>query len=323
MITPADTNPAPTRRLITTTVANNTQLCREHFRLTVVAGESISAQPGQFVHLSPQRAAESNYRTFAGGWGEVHAEWVEEWRQPMLRRAFSIAGLRDRGATTELDVIYRVVGAGTRWMAGLQAGEEVSLLGPLGNAFPVSSNKRHAWLVAGGVGLPPMLWLAEALAGAQRQTVAFCGAQTKELLPLALDDHEPPDRDASRATLSTGEFARHGVPVVISTDDGTYGFRGHIGAALSAFANDPSNAVSPEDLVVYTCGPERMMHFVAEYCVARGIECYVCMERAMACGTGTCQSCVVGLQTPAQADEWRYALCCTEGPVFRADSVLW
>jgi dihydroorotate dehydrogenase electron transfer subunit len=178
-----------------------------------------------------------------------------------------------------------------------------------------------AWLVSGGVGLPPMLWLAEALANAGKKVVAFCGAQSTDLLALTLRENESPSVDASRATLSATEFAQSGVPVIVSTDDGSLGYRGHIGAAMVAFHKVSSP--SPDGLVIYTCGPERMMHFVAEFSSSHKIQCFVCMERNMACGTSLCQSCVVPIRDPKDAEGWRYQLCCTDGPIFQSADVIW
>lgn len=206
-------------------------------------------------------------------------------------------------------------------MERLRPGDPVSLLGPLGNAFPISDRKPAAWLVAGGVGLPPMLWLAEALLTAGRQTVAICGAQRAELFPFNVDPHVPADRNARSAKLTAVEFARSGTPVVLSTDDGSVGFRGYVASALSAFHD--ANPLDPQSLVVYTCGPEPMMHAVADFCTAQGLEGYLCMERNMACGTGMCQSCVVPIRDTNDPDGWSYRLCCTDGPIFEAQSLLW
>lgn len=239
----------------------------------------------------------------------------------MLRRAFSIAGLRGRSHGADVDVIYRVVGAATHWMASLASGDCLSVMGPLGNSFPLSSDKPMAWLVAGGVGLPPMLWLAEALHAAGKRTVAFCGARTADLLSLTLDGADPPRGDAGQATLSCREFTQHQVPVVISTDDGSLGYHGHIGAAMEAYHK--ANPDSADEVVIYTCGPERMMRFVADYSLAQRMECHVCMERAMACGTGLCQSCVVPVHDETDSQGWRYQLCCTQGPMFEASRIIW
>ncbi len=301
-------------------VLNNRRVCRDHYRLSLRVDRFAEATPGQFVHLCPAARDGEAYRTWS--WDDVDAsEVLHAGDVPMLRRAYSIAALRRAANAVEIDIIYRVVGKGTRWLETLQVGDDVSLLGPLGNAFPIRREKSQAWLVSGGVGLPPMLWLAEALHAARKSVTAFCGVQSADLLALTLRGDAPPDRTATRSAAAAEEFAAFDTGVVISTDDGSLGFRGHIGAALHAFAE--SNPPKTDDLVVYTCGPERMMRFVAEFCVARNIECHVCMERAMACGTGMCQSCVVPVREQADAVGWRYRLCCTDGPIFAAGDVLW
>lgn len=239
----------------------------------------------------------------------------------MLRRAYSIAGLRRSSSGVEIDIIFRVVGTATRWLETLRPGKTASLLGPLGNAFPISASKPTAWLVAGGVGLPPMLWLAEALAAAGKNVVAFCGAQRKELLALTFDGGAMLDLSAKCATLATKEFNASRTPIVVSTDDGSLGFKGYVPTAMATHFD--AVAPDPSSLLIYTCGPEVMMHAVAEFAVARGIEAYLCMERNMACGTGMCQSCVVPLTDTADPDGWSYKLCCTDGPIFPAQEILW
>jgi len=307
-------------KINTADVVSNVSLCREHHRLTLRVSGFQEAFPGQFVHLGPERSEADHYRTFKWGSSADASAWNTSLTGPFLRRAFSIAGLRAKEAHVQIEVIHRIVGKATRWLATLKPRETVSVMGPLGNRFPVVSGKRHAWLVAGGVGLPPMLWLAELLRSRGISATALCGAQSKDLLPLALYAEAPPDPSARRAAPSAEEFARHDIPVVISTDDGSLGFRGHVGDAMAAFYE--AQSIEPADLVVYTCGPERMMAFVAGFCAQVGIECYACLERAMACGTGMCQSCVVPVRDTGPGG-WRYRLCCTEGPVFPAGDVLW
>lgn len=302
-------------------VVGTTRLCKDHHRIAVRVDGFGAAMPGQFVHLSPLRAAPPAYRIHAGEAYAPSALWRHECLSPLLRRAYSIAGVRSGPRGAELDVIYRVVGTGTRWLASLSPGDTVSVLGPLGNHFPISESKRHAWLVAGGVGLPPMLWLAESLHRAGKGTVAFCGATSGELLALTMTPGVSPCSGAREPRLCCEEFASQNVPVVLSTDDGSVGFRGQVGEAMCAYHD--ANALSPQGLVVYTCGPEPMMRFVAAYCVERQIECYVCMERSMACGTGLCQSCVVPVRAMTDAQGWLYKLCCADGPIFNAGDVVW
>lgn len=301
-------------------VVSNRPICREHFRLTLRLDRFPDAGAGQFVHLGPLPAGHDEIRRSNGGHAQPGGSLSASSLEPLLRRAFSIAGLRREDLSTCVDVIYRVVGAGTVWMASLRSGDHISVMGPLGNRFPVSATKSQAWLVAGGVGLPPLLWLAEFLHARGKNVVAFLGAQSKDLLAIEWTDAAP-DADAVAATLCSAEFARCGAGLVISTDDGSCGLHGHVGQAMAAFQD--AHSPNPADVVVYTCGPYRMMRFVARHCAARGMECLVCMEQAMACGTGTCQSCVIPVREPSDAAGWRYALCCTEGPVFQAPRIDW
>jgi dihydroorotate dehydrogenase electron transfer subunit len=169
-----------------------------------------------------------------------------------------------------------------------------------------------------------MLYLAERLAG--RPAVAFCGTLGRELLPLTIRPNVSPRRPTD-PILGIEEFARHGIPTVISTDDGSFGFRGYITQALEHYL-DSISAAQPAP-VVYTCGPEPMMRRVADIALARGLECQVAAERAMACGMGTCQSCCIRVRKadpavpPLAGKDWCYRLTCTDGPVFQAADLLW
>jgi dihydroorotate dehydrogenase electron transfer subunit len=234
--------------------------------------------------------------------------------QAMLRRPFSLAGRRDGATDVELDIIHRVVGVGTDWLSHLKRGDNVSVLGPLGNRFELPPPGGIGLLVAGGVGIPPMLYLAEKLKG---QAVAFSGATTRDLLPFELvEAGDEPTAPAMRVA----EFARHQVSSVVTTDDGTYGFRGFVTQALERYLD--SNEIDPASFVIYTCGPELMMKRVADIALRRGIACQVAVERAMACGMGTCQSCCIKLRERS-GENWRYRLACTDGPVFAASDLLW
>jgi dihydroorotate dehydrogenase electron transfer subunit len=260
--------------------------------LTLQASDFPLGRPGQFVLLGPHN-------------GTAGAD------VPFLRRAFSIAGLRRTREGCELDLFYRVVGAGTGWLAGLQRGDHVDLIGPLGNAFPMPAADRTAWLVAGGVGLPPVWWLAQELAELGRSTVLFVGARRQGQIPLSV--HQAGDSFRADRLPDTD--------LVLATDDGSAGFHGTVVEALAERAG--ISKVDLGSITVFTCGPEAMLRAVAELCAARSMTCHVCLERSMACGIGTCQSCVVRVRDPADSDGWRYVPCCTEGPVFDASEVIW
>ena len=300
------------------TVLANTALCREHFRLALALDALPATAPGQFVQVLCASDESPGF---------------------MLRRPFSLAGRRDVGAHVEIDLIARAIGVGTRYLQSLRAGDRVNVLGPLGNAFTLPPANGIALLVGGGVGIPPMLYLAEALARAGVKAVAFCGAMSLDLLPLTITNDAPtPTRESFDPLYNVAEFAGHGIPAVLSTDDGSYGFRGFVTDTLrqylDAWITDNADRAKT---TVYACGPEGMLKAVADVARRRSLACQVCVERAMACGLGTCQSCVIKQKKPDPAtrlsssksapplagSEWCYRLACTDGPVFEADTLLW
>jgi dihydroorotate dehydrogenase electron transfer subunit len=334
--------PLAARGTFTAIVAANVPLCREHHRLTLRLDRFPPTEPGQFVQVAcadpPDADAEPrSWDASTGQWPDVaDADLLE--RRATLRRPFSLAGRRDLDdGGVEIDLIHRTVGAGTDWLARLTVGHGVSILGPLGNRFAPPASDGIALFVGGGVGIPPMLYLAQRWAG--RRAVAFAGALSRDLLPLTITPDAPPPAHAGDVDplYNIAEFARHGTPAVIATDDGSYGYRGFVTQALERYLDRwfPSAAApggfaagSPRP-TIYTCGPEPMMRRVADLAAARGLACQVAVERAMACGMGTCQSCVIKVRKPDPAapplagSSWCYRLACTDGPVFAAAELLW
>jgi len=302
------------------TVRQNTPLCREHFRLVLHLPSFPATAPGQFIQIECRTVGTQQLEERVIDWpGDSPANCRNTdllGPQALLRRPFSLAGRRDLSDGVELDIIHRVVGSGTRWLSERRAGDAVSILGPLGNQFTLPHHNGHAILVGGGVGIPPMLYLAEVLAG--RSGTAFVGATTRDLLPVTI-----------RRDGSADEFARHGIHSIITTDDGTLGQRGFVTNALEHFLDNPRPPTPYPLHTIFTCGPEPMMKRVAQIALDRSIECQVAVERAMACGMGTCQSCCIRVrkpdpsQPPLAGSEWCWRLACTDGPIFRAADLLW
>lgn len=326
-----------TRDQYSAEVVASIPLCQEHWKLVLHLQHFPTTAPGQFVQVAC-RDLELNYSQEQDlDWADDqpvridHAELSE--RLAFLRRPFSLAGRRDSAGGVEIDLIHRVVGIGTDWLSRLKPGQKVQLIGPLGNRHTLpqqkSSDEAVAILVGGGVGIPPMIYLASQLAG--RKAVAFCGAVTRNLLPLTITNAAVPPASASIEPLyNIEEFATFGIPAVISTDDGSYGYQGYVTAALEHyldryFTDEPARSRT----IIYTCGPEVMMKRVAQIAETRRIECQVAVERAMACGMGTCQSCVIRVKkadpaaAPMPGSDWCYRLACTDGPVFLSTDLLW
>jgi dihydroorotate dehydrogenase electron transfer subunit len=204
--------------------------------------------------------------------------------------------------------VYLVAGKFTTRLARLPVGEPLEIWGPLGNGFEPQPT-RHLLMVAGGIGQTPFLAAAaEALGlrqyGAPPRQPARCdlvtllyGARSADYL-AGLDD-----------------FRRLGVQLRLSTDDGSAGRRGFVTDLLAEELRAMSTAQRAATRVD-CCGPEPMMHRVAETCGALGVACRISLETPMACGVGICFSCVARIRTPDGG--WDYRRTCVEGPVFDA-----
>ena len=193
----------------------------------------------------------------------------------------------------------------TQALSRQQVGQSIELWGPLGNAFSQDSIE-HLILVAGGVGITPMLMLANAALGkdnprqpgfAHRVTLCY-GARSKEYL-AGLD-----------------RFKASGVKLDIATEDGSLGIRGRVTDSLERILSD-----STERCRIACCGPEPMMQAVGKLASRFSVPCEVSLETPMACGIGICFTCVAKVQ---QSDgSWDYRRTCVEGPIFQAEQIVW
>ncbi len=308
-------------------VAANREICREHLLLQLRVSHFPPSEPGQFVQVlcEPNAASDASEAAIAPAYPEVC--WEAGTAPPMfhgpdllgaapyLRRPFSIAGRRDDTVSgySEIDLIYRVIGKTTGLMAQLAVGDNISILGPLGHGFSLPQEMTTALLVGGGVGIPPMIYLAEKLRRQKVKALAFIGAQRANLIPLHITGTvglEP--------ALNVREFAAFDTPTLIATDDGSLGQKGFVTQALQQYCQSKP----PNGAVVFCCGPTPMMRATALVAAELHLPCYASLEQPMACGMGTCQSCVIKYR-PAGAEDWVYKLTCKDGPVFNTTDILW
>ncbi len=229
-------------------------------------------------------------------------------RQIILRRPFSFCDVRtdlkDDPEHVCIDILYCVVGPATLRMTTLKEADSISLIGPLGNGFSIPNGKKHALLVAGGMGAPPLLHLAKILKNEHQgiAIVSMIGARTVNALPLGAED-----------------FSRYASTQLVATDDASAGSGGFVTHHLEEWLRGNSNAVT--DTIVYSCGPEPMLAETARLAAKYNVPCQVSMERLMACGIGLCQSCAVETKT-VDKNETVYKLCCKDGPVFDSREVI-
>ncbi len=235
---------------------------REDHCLVVLEAPLIArrGKPGQFVHVR------------VGGEGF-----------PVLRRPLSVAAFHpDRG---EIELFFRIVGRGTKWLAQRKANDLLDLLGPLGRGFPTGPG--GPWLlVGGGIGSAPLLSLAQAAQRRRIPVVVLLGAKQQAELVLA------------------SRFGELDARVHVATDDGSMGVKGPVTSLLA----DQLKQNEPP-AVVYACGPKPMLKKVKEMTRGQAFPCYLSLEERMACGVGACLGCSCAAETTGTAR----ATTCTEG----------
>lgn len=204
----------------------------------------------------------------------------------LLPRPISICEAKE----DRLRIVYRIAGEGTKEFSSYKEGDEITILGPLGNGFPKTDYER-VLLIGGGIGIPPMLGLAKTLKG--RISIVAGYRNGKE-------------------TLLADELKEAGT-LYIATDDGSLGTDGTVIDAIH------ENQVDAD--VIFACGPKPMLGAVKEYAQMKGIKAYISMEERMACGVGACLGCVCKSTEKDDHSKVKNKRVCKDGPVFEASEV--
>jgi dihydroorotate dehydrogenase electron transfer subunit len=245
------------------------------------------AEPGQFVHL------------------RVSAE------RP-LRRPISIMLVDgDKGT---IDLLYKVVGEGTGLLAQRKNGETLAVMGPIGVPFDLSDATRRYVLIGGGVGIPPMIFVADRLQN-KADVVLFAGSEVE--FPFALQ----PAQDllpgiGGNTILTIRSLAERGIACRLASNAGLYGcYEGHV-PDLARHYLQALSAEERQRCVLLSCGPHPMLHAVARLGRELDIPAWLSLEEHMACAIGGCAGCVVKTLEDGQE---HYRRVCVDGPVFPAD----
>ena len=188
-----------------------------------------------------------------------------------------------------LRIVYRVVGAGTKEFSAYQAGDDIEIMGPLGNGFPLKEKK--AFLIGGGIGIPPMLELAKNLNCEKQMVLGYRDV-------LFLND----------------EFEQYG-RVYAATEDGSAGTKGNVIDAIR------ENGLEAE--IIYACGPTPMLRALKAYAAEHGMECWLSLEEKMACGIGACLACVCKSKDIDEHSHVHNKRICKEGPVLEKEEIVW
>lgn len=256
----------------TAVVSGQRQIAEGIYDMWIKTDLAVAAKPGQFLMVYPRSAA------------------------TLLPRPISICEVRRD--ENRLRIVYRVAGKGTAEFASYREGESISVMGTLGNGFPLEEAAgKRVFLMGGGIGIPPMLGLAQAL------------AESGQAAPISV--HAVLGYRDSVLFLKE-EFERR-TNVVVATEDGSVGTKGNIMDAVR------ENALTAD--VIYACGPMPMLHAVKQYASEADIPAYISLEERMACGVGACLGCVCKTKQVDAHSHVKNARVCTEGPVFLAEDV--
>lgn len=255
------------RKRETVTVVSQEQLADGIFSMWIQTEAAKTARPGQFISMYTNDGSK------------------------LLPRPISICEIDTE--TSKLRVVYRVTAekTGTEQFSKMKAGDTLPIIGPLGNGFPLEAGKgKRAFLIGGGIGVPPILELAKQLDCEKQIIMGY--------------------RDAD--TFLKEQFEENGT-VYISTEDGSVGTKGNVMDAIR------ENGLEAD--IIYACGPTPMLRAIKQYAEEQGIECYISLEERMACGIGACLACVCQSKEKDHHSNVNNKRICKDGPVFLSAEV--
>lgn len=255
------------RKRETVTVVSQEQLADGIFSMWIQTEAAKTARPGQFISMYTNDGSK------------------------LLPRPISICEIDTE--TSKLRVVYRVTAekTGTDQFSKMKAGDTLPIIGPLGNGFPLEAGKgKRAFLIGGGIGVPPILELAKQLDCEKQIIMGY--------------------RDAD--TFLKEQFEENRT-VYISTEDGSVGTKGNVMDAIR------ENGLEAD--IIYACGPTPMLRAIKQYAEEQGIECYISLEERMACGIGACLACVCQSKEKDHHSNVNNKRICKDGPVFLSTEV--
>ncbi|WP_072524781.1 dihydroorotate dehydrogenase electron transfer subunit [Clostridium sp. Marseille-P3244] len=244
------------------------RIARDIYSMWIETNGAQQAKPGQFVSMYTDDGTK------------------------LLPRPISICEID--GENKRLRLVYRVTGenTGTEQFSKMKQGDRIAVIGPLGNGFPIERAKgRRAFLIGGGIGVPPILELAKQIKCEKKQII------------VGYRDSE---------TFLKEEFEANG-EVYISTEDGSVGIRGNVLDAIR------ENGLKAD--IIYACGPTPMLRAIKAYAKENEIECYLSLEERMACGIGACLACVCQTKEKDHHSNVNNKRICKDGPVFLSTEV--
>ena len=248
-------------------VVSQEQLADGIFSMWIETEVAKTAKPGQFISMYTNDGSK------------------------LLPRPISICEID--AEQSQLRVVYRVTAekTGTEQFSKMKAGDTLPIIGPLGNGFPLEAGKgKRAFLMGGGIGVPPILELAKQLDCEKQIIMGYRNADT----------------------FLKEQFEENGT-VYVSTEDGSAGTKGNVMDVIR------ENALQAD--IIYACGPTPMLRAIKQYAEENNIECYISLEERMACGIGACLACVCQSKEKDHHSNVNNKRICKDGPVFLSTEV--
>ncbi len=325
-------------------ILRNESVCDKHklMQMQLPLGKNLHIVPGQFFHIicdpdaifdSESGIENSTHLTLRRPFS-IHGTQHESFNRSLLARtgevSIEIRQIVERKPLA-IEFLYKIVGKGTTNLSHLSKGTVIDAIGPCGNGFDIDQDSiSKAIIVGGGIGIAPLIGLVERLRYFNREIYVYLGAQSREMLNIAImrpDFNSDPNVERSFANGNKGfieaiknDFKEIGVDkIVVCTDDGTVGRKGNAPQILDedlSIGNVPRTNVE-----IFACGPRNMLKSVADLAQRYSIECQVLLEERMACGIGACLSCTCDVYGPGDTIEKKRV--CKDGPVFRSKEIKW
>ena len=236
------------------------------------------ALPGQFIHI---KCSADNY--------------------PLLRRPISIHRIDKKKG--EIYILFQVVGEGTKLLSQRVTGDDLDIIGPIGNGFNIYPESRKIMIIGGGIGVAPLLALCEESIRQGNEVQVLIGAQKKELV------------------IGEENFRKLGAKVDVATDDGSYKYKG---LATDLLEESIKKGWLADQ--IFACGPKLKLKKIVEVSLEAHIDCQVSLEERMACGIGACLGCVCKIKTKGKKEgkvKYEFKRVCVDGPIFEGSEVVW
>jgi len=272
----------------------------------------------QVAHLGDQfilrvQAPECARRAVAGSFAHIQCD-----PDIPMRRPISIMGADAESG--HVDFLYKIVGHGLRSLGHKKAGDTISMLGPIGNGFAPDDSRSRKLMIGGGVGVPPMLFLANQLAAADTDlgsSLVLMGSEVPFPFATVVSDIGA-SGIATDATHSLAELEQQGIPSRLAS---LQGYEGVHQGYVTDLGRGWLSCLAAEELAeteIFACGPEPMLEAAARLAAEFSLPCQLSLEEYMACAVGGCAGCTVPVHLPEGAAMQRV---CVDGPVFEAATI--